>query len=114
MLAVLAFIGFLALQVPGMGLDEEAHITHAEKLRQGHLASHDDKVSPELSSAVRCDRYRVFGSALNPGYPSGSRYECLSPQSLWPGGHPVKDETLGCVSPVGRGRRAFLLSLIHI
>ena len=81
-LAVLAFIGFIALQVPGMGLDEEAHITHAEKLRQGHLASHDDKVSPELSSAVRCDRYRVFGSALNPGYPSGSRYECLSPQKL--------------------------------
>jgi hypothetical protein len=39
--AAVAFVGFTALQVPGMGLDEGAHITHAEKLRQGHLASHD-------------------------------------------------------------------------
>ena len=81
-LAVLAFIGFIALQVPGMGLDEGAHITHAEKLRQGHLASHDDTMSPGLSSTIRCDRYRVWGSALNPGYPSGARYECFSPQKL--------------------------------
>ena len=57
-LVVIAFTGFVALQVPGMGLDEEAHITHVEKLRQGRLASHDDLVSPELSSAIRCGRYR--------------------------------------------------------
>lgn len=81
-LVVIAFIGFLALQVPGMGLDEGAHITHAEKLRQGHLASHDDTMSPELSSAIRCDRYRVWGSSLNPGYPTGSRYECFTPPRL--------------------------------
>ena len=81
-LVVIAFTGFVALQVPGMGLDEEAHITHVEKLRQGRLASHDDLVSPELSSAIRCGRYRVFGSALNPGYPTASRYECFSPQRL--------------------------------
>lgn len=65
-----------------MGLDEGAHITHAEKLRQGHLASHDDTMSPELSSAIRCDRYRVWGSSLNPGYPTGSRYECFTPPRL--------------------------------
>ena len=80
--AAVAFVGFTALQVPGMGLDEGAHITHAEKLRQGHLASHDDMMSPELSSAIRCERYRAWGSGLNPGYPSGAHYECYSPAQL--------------------------------
>ncbi len=81
-LAAVAFIGFIALHVPGMGLDEGAHITHAERLRQGHLASHDDLMSPELSSAIRCDRYRTWGSSLNPGYPIGSREDCFTPQEL--------------------------------
>ena len=49
-LAAVAFIGFIALHVPGMGLDEGAHITHAERLRQGHLASHDDLMSPSPTS----------------------------------------------------------------
>lgn len=78
----LAYVGFVALGVPGLGVDEGAHITHAEKLRQGHLASHDDVMSPELSSVSRCERYRVIGATANPGYPIGSRTECFSPKQI--------------------------------
>ncbi len=76
------YVGFVALQVPGLGVDESAHITHAERLRQGHLASHDDVMSPGMTSAWRCERYRLLGSTADPGYPIGSRKECLSAEFI--------------------------------
>ncbi len=80
--ASLVFVGFVALQVPGLGVDEGAHITHAAQLRQGHLASHDDLMSPGLSVASRCERWRVLGTTANPGYPIGSRTECFPLQQV--------------------------------
>lgn len=79
---VVGYIGFVALQVSGLGVDEGAHITHVEKLRQGQLASHDDVMSPELSSASRCDRGRVIGRTSDPGYPIGARTECYTPAEI--------------------------------
>ncbi|MCB1028551.1 MAG: hypothetical protein KDB24_12415, partial [Microthrixaceae bacterium] len=77
-----AFVALVALHVPGLGVDEGAHITHAAKLRQGNLASHDDVMSPELSSVSRCERSRVIGRTSDPGYPIGARTECYTPEQI--------------------------------
>lgn len=80
--AALVYVGFVALQVPGLGVDEGAHITHAVQLRQGHLASHEDVMSPELSAVSRCERFRVLGATADPGYPIGSRTGCYPAQQV--------------------------------
>ncbi|MEZ5381618.1 MAG: hypothetical protein R2754_07455 [Microthrixaceae bacterium] len=81
-LGAVGFLGFVSLQVPPLGLDEGAHITHAQRLRSGQLASHNDVISPELSSAQRCERGSLLGSATNPGYPIGARLECFTPEEI--------------------------------